>query len=178
MRKLLAWFTVATAVGAAVACSSTATTMDAGPGPQVCPSTVVAATATGGDAGEGSNSSCHVDGFFQQAKCTCQLPSTGGTQRFFNCMLEADNSQVPPNQTDTTMLCKSVAVNGDAGVDPCPTDKTMATGTVCHNPGQLCDYTGVTCTGDKVPRTDTCQCNDNFSGDAGLSWMCDINACN
>jgi hypothetical protein len=171
-------------IAVAVACSSTTTTTDAGPSPtQICPSTIVQATTSGGDAGEGTNSSCHVDGyvctigflctdnFVQQADCTCTLQMDGTHQ--FNCILTADKSQVPPGVTDPTTLC--VSTQGDSAPNPCPTDKTTASGTVCTNPGEICYYL-TQCSGSPPP-VDTCQCVGNANGDAGLSWSCDLNTC-
>jgi hypothetical protein len=169
-----------------VACSSNTPTPDAGPPPEICPSTIVQASTAGGDGGEGTNSSCHVDGyvcvigfecadtFFQQAKCTCTLQQDG--THSFNCFLETDNSAVPPGTTDPSTLCKSVETVGDASVNPCPTETAATTTTVpCTNPGQVCNYL-TKCTS-QPPPVDTCQCTDNANGDAGLSWTCDINNC-
>jgi hypothetical protein len=177
-------------IAVAIACSSSTPTPDGGVPPQVCPSTLAHATTPAmGDAGEGYTNACHVvgyqcavsfpcaDTFVQQANCTCTLNMDMSTT--FNCVLQTDNSIVPPNTVDAGTLCQSVETVGDAHVNPCP-DKTMASTSAiaCTNSGQTCFYTGVKCSGDQVSRTDTCQCVDNASGDAGLSWACDINSCN
>jgi len=171
----------------AAACSSTETPADAGPGAQVCPTTIVEATAAPKD--EGTSSKCHVenfacvvgyscDNFVQQATCVC---SNGVFACTKNVNGETLDSPVTDPQCETSAgsaavcsLCESTAPDGGLG-DPCPADKTTASGTVCHNAGQICDYT-TTC-GGSPPPTDTCQCLGNKKGDAGLSWSCDLNNC-
>jgi len=160
---------------AAAACSDNKTTGDAGPPPQLCPSTIVEATSPPGN--EGATGACHVDqfvcvvgfqcgNFVQQATCTCN-----GTK--FSCLLAANGSAVPDGVTDPSTLC--VAQQQDAGSPgSCPTDKTTADGTPCSKAGQQCAY-ATTCV--NPPRTDVCQCQPNAQGDAGLSWQCDINSC-
>ncbi len=175
-------FSIATA-----ACTSSNPPFDAGPGNQVCPSTIVEATAsTNGDAGEGLTNQCHVAGyicvigfacgsFTQQAGCTCTLQPDKSYK--FVCLKAADGTTVPDGVTDPSTLCTPV---DDAGTpDTCPTDDTTATGTPCHTSGEICYYKGATCTGVQVQPTDTCQCK-NAAGDAGqaiLAWSCEINAC-
>jgi hypothetical protein len=163
---------------AAAACSDNKTTGDAGPPPQLCPTTIVQATSapTGAEGGEGTSNACHVDqfvcvvgfqcgAFTQQATCTCN-----GTK--FACVL-ADHSTVPDGVTDPTTLC--LPDKGDAGSPgSCPTDKTTADGTPCTTAGQQCAY-ATTCV--NPPRTDVCQCQPKAQGDAGLAWQCDINSC-
>jgi len=172
------------------ACSSTTPTIPPEASTQVCPSTIEEATATPVDGGEGYTSACHVrgyvcpvsfgctNGFRQQANCTCELPDAGGPLAFV-CTLQVDNSLVPPDTTDASTLCVATEITGDASINECP-DKTMAYTSMisCTNPGQICYYTGVTCPGDVVPKTDNCECVANVNGDAGLYWSCDINNCN
>jgi hypothetical protein len=157
-----------------VACTSSNPTPDAGPGGQICPTTIVEATTAPGQ--EGVTSSCHVDdyicvvgfpcgNFTQQATCTCDGSN-------FSCVL-SDGTQVQPGVTDPSTLCQSV--DSDGGANPCPTDKTMADGTACSNVGQQCYYK-TTCT-TTPPPTDVCQCKGNTQGDAGLTWQCDLNSC-
>ena len=167
-----------TALIAASACSDNKNTGDAGPGAQICPTTIQAATKTSGG-NEGANDSCHVDGyicvvgfpcgnFVQQATCTCD-----GATKKFACALSSNGDAVPDDTTDTTALCN--ALKPDANPDTCPTDKTKADNTPCHTAGEICTYS-TTCTTQPPPQ-DTCQCNANQSGDAGLSWQCDLNVC-
>jgi hypothetical protein len=178
-------------IAVAFACSSPTPVMEAGTPGEVCPSNITQATTAGGDGGEGTNSSCHVQGYVcpiswpcsnslglrQQALCTCTRQMDMSLS--FDCVLAIDNSAVPPNTTDTTSLCQSTETMGDATVNQCP-DKTMAStmNLPCSNSGQVCDYIGVKCPGQQVGTTDTCQCVGNANGDAGLSWQCDINSCN
>jgi hypothetical protein len=176
-----------------VACSSDNTTYpDGGGGQQICPTTIIQATADPG--AEGTTSACHVENyacavgfscgqFQQQANCVCQTQN--GTQRFV-CTLNAVPSRVldspvtdpncalPPGPGVTCAdLCQPSQQDG--GTEPCPTDKTTAGGTACKNIGQICTYT-TTCTGSPPP-VDQCQCVGNKTGDAGLQWSCDLNQC-
>lgn len=156
-----------------LACSSDAPVADAGPGNQVCPSTIIQATAAAGE--DGVTSKCHVanytcvvgfectNTFFQQATCVCDGNA-------FACTLASDGSAVPPEVTDPTTLCKSI--DADSG-DACPADKTKADGTACKNQGQQCTYQSA-CTTQPAP-LDVCQCKGNQTGDAGLSWACELN---
>ncbi len=155
------------------ACTSSNPTPDAGPGAQLCPVTIVEATAPAGE--EGVTSTCHVDNyvcaigfacgsFIQQASCTCN-----GTA--FVCTLPGSSTPLT-SVSDPTTLCQPVG--GDGGSEPCPTDKTTASGTACTNAGEQCFYS-TTCTSSPPP-TDVCQCIGNQI-DAGLSWSCDLNQC-
>jgi hypothetical protein len=182
MRTIFYATTATALIAAAVACSDTTNPGDAGPGAQVCPTTIQAATSTA-SGNEGANDSCHVDAyvcvvgfscgnFIQQGTCTCSAV-TGK----FSCVLSADTdpntNQIPPDTTDTSGLCNSLK---DAGPpDTCPTDKTTADGVACHTSGEICTYS-TTCTTQPPPQ-DTCQCKGNAAGDAGLSWQCDLNVC-
>ena len=155
------------------------TTKDAGPGNQLCPTTIVEATSSPtGDAGEGVTNKCHVDqyicvvgfqcgNFTQQSTCTCD----GATGKF-SCVL-ANGNPVPDGVTDPTTLCLPAQPDG-GNANSCPTDKTKADNTPCSNAGQQCYYS-TTCT--SPPRTDVCQCKGNVAGDAGLSWQCELNIC-
>lgn len=156
------------------ACTSDNPVADAGPGGQVCPVTIVQATAAAGE--DGVTSKCHATNyicvvgfqcgsFTQQATCTCDGSA-------FSCVL-ADGTAVAADVTDPSSLCKPV--NNPPPPDTCPTDKTTAQGTACKNAGQQCYYAS-SCT-TSPPPTDVCQCKGNELGDAGLSWACDIN-CN
>lgn len=198
MHKLFwgALIVLAPAVSFAVACSSNPPPPAPDAGPQLCPPTLVQASTMGGDAGEGTNSSCHVQGyscfigfacgsFIQQADCTCTLPDAGGPMTFA-CQLTANGSEVPPDPTmwgtpgdPSKSFCVPLPNIADAGVE-CPDASVAATtATPCNAAGEICYYKGVTCPGDQVPiKTDNCQCNANVQGDAGLSWMCDIHTCN
>ncbi len=161
---------------AAAACSNSNPTADAGPGAQLCPTTIIEATSSTG--AEGVSNKCHLDGyicvvgfqcgnFTQQSTCTCDAAK--GT---FSCVL-ANGTPVDQPVTDPSTLCLPAGPDGGPA-NPCPTDKTKANGTSCSNAGQQCYYS-TTCT--NPPRTDVCQCQPNTAGDAGLSWMCDINIC-
>lgn len=169
----------------ASACSSTTTQGDAGPVAQVCPTTINEAT-TPGDT-EGTSSKCHVENFacvvgfscnnfVQQATCVCQ----GGT---FACSLNADGTALDTPETDpqcqtsagSAAVCELCKTPGTIPSDTCPTDKTQAQDTPCKAAGQICDYL-TTCSGSPPP-TDVCQCDPNAKGDAGLSWVCDLNSC-
>ena len=178
MRTIFYATTATALIAAAVACSDNNTKGDAGPGAQVCPTTIEAATKTGSGS-EGANDSCHVDryicvvgfqcgNFTQQATCTCN----GATSKF-ECVVAANNNPVPDDTTDTTALCASISKPQQP--DPCPTDKTKATGTACTNAGQVCTYS-TTCTSQPPPQ-DVCQCKGNTSGNPGLSWSCELNQC-
>jgi len=178
---------------AALACTSSNPASDAGPNTQqVCPSNIVQATAAPKD--EGTSSACHVENytcvvafacgsFAQQATCVCETQN--GTQAF-SCTLNSDPSHAVLDQPVTDPMCEAApgigvdcslckSTEGDGGTDVCPTDKTTADGTPCHNAGQICTYT-TTC-GGSPPPVDQCQCDPNASGDAGLSWSCDLNNC-
>lgn len=74
------------------------------------------------------------------------------------------------------MLCQSVDMPD--GGQACPASDTAAQGTSCTYSGQQCFYPGVACP-PPYPNTgtDVCQCSGNFTGDAGLSWQCDLNDC-
>lgn len=195
MRKLVfrAVFVLAPiACVSAIACSSTPTNTDGGPGEQLCPTNIIEATAAPDK--EGTSSKCHADGykcvvgylcgaFVQQADCIC-------TNGAFVCTVQNPSQQVldqpvtDPNCTSTIpppdgsvpsacSLCQTTT--SDGGQDVCPTDKTAADGTACKNFGQQCFYT-TTCTGNPPP-TDVCQCVGSSTGDAGLEWKCDLNQC-
>ncbi len=172
-------------VSIALGCTSSNPAVDAGPGGEICPTTIIQATAAGDK--EGTTSKCHVDGFncvvgyqcgnfTQQAICTCTLQQDGTTHKF-QCKTEANGTDVPEGTQDSDIagLCSATAF--DAGADPCPASATTGDDTPCKTPGKLCAYTGTTCTGDPVAPTDTCQCHGNANGDAGLSWKCEVNAC-
>ena len=174
--RTIFYATTVTLLIAAAACSTNNPSNDAGPGGQLCPTTIVQATSTSATT-EGTSDKCHVDqyicvvgfqcgNFTQQATCTCD-----GTAGKFSCVL-ANGTPVAADTTDPTTLC--LPAKEDGGANACPTDKTTATGTACTNAGQQCYYS-TTCT--NPPRTDVCQCMANQAGDAGLSWKCDINSC-
>ncbi len=168
----------------AIACTSSNPAVDAGPTQEVCPTNIITATAHAQpDAGEGVSDVCHVQGyvcvvgfqcgnFTQQAACTCTLQTD--MSLLFNCTLAANGMQVPPDTTDPTTLCTSI--DEDAS-QACPATAAMGMGMPCTESGQQCFYKGATCPGDTVPGTDVCQCTGNFTGDAGLSWACDIGQC-
>jgi hypothetical protein len=187
MRTIFYATTATALIAAAVACSDTTTPGDAGPGGQVCPTTVEAATKTSGGS-EGANDTCHVDGyicvvgfpcgnFVQQVTCTCN-----GLSGKFACLLAADTdpntNQIPDDTTDTSGLCNTLK---DAGPpDTCPATTAAAVdaqgnGLPCHTSGEICTY-ATTCTSQPPPQ-DTCQCKANMSGNPGLAWSCDVNAC-
>jgi hypothetical protein len=177
MRTIFYATTVTALIAAAVACSDNKTGGDAGPGPQLCPTTIQEATKTSGGT-EGTNNTCHVDhyicvvgfqcgNFTQQGTCTCD-----GTTNKFSCAL-ANHTPVPDDTTDSTGLCQSI--NPDASAPACPTDKTKADTTACSESGQLCVYS-TTCTTQPPPQ-DTCECSPNPNGNPGLSWQCDLHAC-
>lgn len=181
MRTIFYATTAIALIAAAVACSDNNNKGDAGPGAQVCPTTIEAATKTASGS-EGTNDSCHVDryicvvgfqcgNFTQQATCTCTIP-TGETALRFQCFL-ADGTEVQKDTTDSTGLCNQL--KPDASSDPCPTDKTKADGTPCNTSGEVCTYS-TTCTTQPPPQ-DTCQCKGNISGNPGLSWACELNQC-
>jgi hypothetical protein len=172
-------------VSIALACTSSNPAVDAGPGEEVCPTNIITATAhSQPDAGEGQSDVCHVPGyvcvvgfqcgnFTQQAACTCTLQSD--STLLFNCTLAANGMPIPLGVTDSTTLCTSI--DEDAG-QACPASDTTAMGTPCTEPGQQCFYKGTVCDGGEgVNGTDVCQCTGNFTGDAGLSWACDIGLC-
>ena len=185
---------------AVVACSPSSPTPDASTGPEECPTTLIQAVTVGGDGGEGTNNSCHVQGykcqvsyscggvFIQQAQCTCDVPDGGGPLAF-GCILTANGSIVPTDPSTWSVPGDASAsfcepIQGEAGTSQCPTSTATAVGDAgqplaCGAPGEICYYDGVVCPADTVPqKVDTCQCNANVSGDAGLSWMCDIHSCN
>ncbi len=176
--RTIFYATSVTLLIAAAACSDNNPATDGGPTGQLCPTTIVQATNTTSTT-EGTSSKCHVDqyicvvgfqctnNFTQQATCTCN-----GTTGQFSCVL-ANGTAVPDGVTDPTTLCLPAQPDG-GNANTCPTDKTKADGTSCSNAGQQCYYS-TTCT--NPPRTDVCQCKGNVSGDAGLSWQCDINVC-
>jgi len=174
--RTIFYATTVTLLIAAAACSDNPPKPDAGPGGQLCPTTLVQATSTSNTT-EGTSDKCHVDqyicvvgfqcnNFTQQATCTCD-----GTTSKFSCVL-ADGTPVPSDTTDTTTLCAAIK---PPPPDSCPTDKTTADNTPCKNPGQQCYYS-TTCTS-QPPPTDVCQCQPNAAGDAGLSWQCDLHTC-
>jgi len=182
MRQIFYATTVTALIAAAVACSDNNPKGDAGPGQQVCPSTIQAATSTAAGS-EGTNNSCHVDlyicvvgfqcnNFTQQATCTCD-----GTTGKFTCLL-SNGDTVPDDTTDSSTVCTALA---DAGKpDTCPTtvkDAKDAQGNpvACTNAGQICPY-ATTCTTQPPPQ-DTCQCKGNISGSPGLVWECDVHQC-
>jgi hypothetical protein len=183
MRQIFYATTVTALIAAAVACSDNNNKGDAGPGTQVCPTTIVAATSTATGT-EGANDSCHVDryicvvgfqcgNFTQQATCTCN----GNTSKF-ECVLAANNNPVPDDTTDTTALCSSIA--NPVQPDTCPTTVAAAKDAqgnpvACKNAGQVCTY-ATTCTTSPPPQ-DVCQCKANGGGSAGLSWACDVHEC-
>ena len=177
MRTIFYATTVTALIAAIAACSDNTNKGDAGPGGQVCPTTIQEATKTSGGA-EGTSDVCHVDqyicvvgfqcgNFTQQATCTCDI-----TTKKFACKL-SNGTDVPDDTTDSTTLCNSL--KDAAAPDPCPTDKTKATGTPCTNAGQVCTYS-TTCTTSPPPQ-DICQCKGNTSGNPGLSWSCELNQC-
>jgi hypothetical protein len=175
--RTIFYATSVTLLIAAAACSDNKSTTDAGPGGQLCPTTIVQATSTSGTA-EGTSNKCHVDqyicvvgfqcgNFTQQATCTCD-----GTTGSFACVLSNGTAvQSDVQDGDIAGLCAKLT---NPTPEACPTDKTTATTTPCKNAGQQCYYS-TTCT--NPPRTDVCQCVANQSGDAGLSWKCDLNSC-
>jgi hypothetical protein len=195
MRTLFrALIALAPVLGLSVAaCSDNNPTGDAGPGQQLCPSNILQATAAPGE--EGTTSACHVENytcvvgypcgnFQQQATCVCQ--TVNGVQAFV-CAKNSDPNRtpiaaldpttdavcaLPPGPTNVCSLCVSTSQDGG---EPCPTDKTTADGTACSTTGEICSYT-TTCT-TQPPPIDTCQCVANPSGDAGLSWQCDLHQC-
>jgi len=154
----------------AVACSDT-TPMPAPDAAQaVCPTTITQATS--------SNTKCEVQnqicvvGFpctpvYQQATCTCDT-ATG-----WSCLL-SNGKSVAQDTTDATSLCQAT---GGTNPPQCPASTTGTDGTACTSSGQICYYSGLKCTGDVIAHTDNCQCVANVSGDAGLSWACDIAVC-
>ena len=183
--RTIFYATTVTALIAAVACSDNTNKGDAGPGGQICPTTIQEAAKTSG--ADGTSRVCHQDlyicvvgfqcgNFTQQATCTCTIPPNETALRF-QCLL-SNGKEVDPDTTDTTNLCTSLA---DAGKpDTCPTSvaatKTDAGDPVaCTNAGQVCTYK-TTCTTSPPPQ-DVCQCKGNTSGNPGLSWQCDVNAC-
>ncbi len=183
MRTIFYATTAIALIATAVACSDNTTPGDAGPGAQVCPTTIEAATKTASGS-EGSNDSCHVDryicvvgfqcgNFTQQATCTCDI-----TTSKFACVLH-DGTSVPDDTTDSSGLCD--ALKPDSSSDTCPTSVATAVdaqgnGLPCHTSGEICTY-ATTCTSQPPPQ-DTCQCKGNQSGDAGgLSWSCDVTPC-
>jgi hypothetical protein len=181
MRTIFYATTVTALIAAIAACSDNTDKGDAGPGGQICPTTIQQATKTGGGA-EGTSNMCHVDqyicvvgfqcgNFTQQATCTCTIPA-GETALRFQCLL-SNGQEVDPDTTDSTGLCKSI--NPDASADPCPTDKTKAEQTPCSTAGEVCTYT-TTCTSSPPPQ-DVCQCKGLTSGDPGLAWHCELNQC-
>lgn len=184
MRQIFYATTVTALIAAAFACSDNKDTGDGGVKPQVCPTTIVAATSTA-QGTEGANDSCHVDGyicvvgfqcgnFTQQATCTCD----GNTSKFA-CVVAANNKPVPDDTTDPTSLCNSIS--NPQPPDTCPATVAAAkdaqgNAIACKNAGQVCTY-ATTCTSSPPPQ-DVCQCKGNASGDAGgLSWQCDVHSC-
>jgi len=160
-----------TALPILAACTSSNPTYDAGPQPQLCPTTIEEATAAPG--AEGTTSACHManfvcavsftcGSFIQQASCTCD-------GKVFTCVLPGTDAGLGPID-DGGSLCQSTESDGSANT--CPTDKTTASGTPCTNAGQICVYQS-SCTTSPPPQ-DTCQCIGD-QVDAGLSWSCDIN---
>ena len=192
---------LAPAVLFAVACSSTPTT-DGGPdGAAVCPTTLLQAVTVGGDGGEGTNNSCHIRGdvcpvavtcgqFIQQASCTCDLPDGGGPLAY-DCVLTANGTLVPadpapwkgPNDPSGS-FCEPVLPPNTDGGGGCLSSPAANVGldggpASCNAAGEICYYKGVICPADQVPqKIDTCQCNANVTGDAGLSWVCEVQSCN
>ena len=180
MRTIFYATTVTALIAAIAACSDNTDKGDAGPGGQICPTTIQEATKTSGGA-EGTSNVCHVDGyicvvgfqcgnFTQQATCTCDI-----TTKKFGCTIFSNNQPqpVPDDTTDPTTLCSSI--NPDASAPACPTDKTKAEQTPCTNAGQVCTYS-TTCTSSPPPQ-DVCQCKGLTSGDPGLAWHCELNQC-
>jgi len=169
--------TVTALIAAIAACSDTTDNGDAGPGQQICPTTIQEATKTSGGA-EGTSNVCHVDNyicvvgfqcgnFTQQATCTCDI-----TTKKFSCKL-SNGTDVPDDTTDSNTLCSSI--QPDASADPCPTDKKTAEQTPCKTAGEVCTYS-TTCTSQPPPQ-DVCQCKGVIAGDAGLAWHCELNQC-
>lgn len=177
--RTIFYATTVTLLIAAAACSDNKSTTDGGTPGQLCPTTIVQATSTSGTT-EGTSDKCHVDqyicvvgfqcgNFTQQATCTCD-----GTTGKFACVLST-GAPVPSDTTATDVPTLCNKLNDGGKQDPCPTDKTKADNTPCTNAGQQCYYT-TTCTS-QPPPTDVCQCMANQTGDAGLSWQCDLHAC-